>query len=416
MRTIFFSAAVMMLAASAAFAAEVPASKPASKTDFETLKKSAEKGDAQAQFDLGQCYFNGQGADRDLIQAFEWFAKSAGQGHVKAQYALALCYDKGYGTPKNTQKAFEWAQKAAKSGHANAQHYLAEYYENLAVNSRQDTAENRTMLNEWHKKAFVQYQKAAEQGEADAQFNLGLCLDFCLQGREKLTTQHAKAREWFTKAAEHYQTLADRGDAEAQYILYRLFAGGLGVKADMKKAVEWLKTSAEQEHVEAQITLAEHHATGYPHIAQNDEETAKWFTQAAEQGHVEARHALGLYYYRKKDDEKAVEWLTKAAESGHLEAQCVLAIHNATRNGDDMDAGTRDILDWYRGHIPYDFDWTHPTAEHGNRMAQYNLGRCYEEGVGVDKDLDQAMMWYRKAANQRLQKAVDKVKQFQKKK
>jgi TPR repeat protein len=32
--------------------------------------------------------------------------------------------------------------------------------------------------------------------------------------------------------------------------------------------------------------------------------------------------------------------------------------------------------------------------------AQYRLGRLYEEGRGVRKDLDEAARWYRKAADQ----------------
>ena len=39
-------------------------------------------------------------------------------------------------------------------------------------------------------------------------------------------------------------------------------------------------------------------------------------------------------------------------------------------------------------------------AQRGNPQAQYNLARMYEYGNGVEKDLDQAILWYRKAATQ----------------
>jgi TPR repeat protein len=32
--------------------------------------------------------------------------------------------------------------------------------------------------------------------------------------------------------------------------------------------------------------------------------------------------------------------------------------------------------------------------------AQYNLGHCYAEGLGVEQDYTQAVHWYRKAAEQ----------------
>ena len=40
-------------------------------------------------------------------------------------------------------------------------------------------------------------------------------------------------------------------------------------------------------------------------------------------------------------------------------------------------------------------------AAKGNDLnALYNMGRCYEEGIGVKPDLSKAMDWYKKAAAQ----------------
>lgn len=36
----------------------------------------------------------------------------------------------------------------------------------------------------------------------------------------------------------------------------------------------------------------------------------------------------------------------------------------------------------------------------GNATAQYNLGYCYYEGHGVEQSYDEAVKWYRKAAEQ----------------
>ena len=49
-------------------------------------------------------------------------------------------------------------------------------------------------------------------------------------------------------------------------------------------------------------------------------------------------------------------------------------------------------------------------AEQGDADAQCNLGQCYAEGVGVDKDPAEAVKWFRKAAEQR--DAVAKVKKW----
>ncbi|MGA0344321.1 MAG: tetratricopeptide repeat protein, partial [Arenicellales bacterium] len=40
-----------------------------------------------------------------------------------------------------------------------------------------------------------------------------------------------------------------------------------------------------------------------------------------------------------------------------------------------------------------------PNAHQGNRDAQYAMGVAYYEGNGVNRDLDEALAWFRKAAD-----------------
>ena len=55
-------------------------------------QQPAEKGDADAQFNMGQAYRLGRGVEMNLEIALEWFGKAARQGHVKASdnYGLVL--------------------------------------------------------------------------------------------------------------------------------------------------------------------------------------------------------------------------------------------------------------------------------------------------------------------------------------
>jgi hypothetical protein len=41
----------------------------------------------------------------------------------------------------------------------------------------------------------------------------------------------------------------------------------------------------------------------------------------------------------------------------------------------------------------------HPLAEQGNALAQNSLGVMYVEGKGVSQDYDEAIRWFRKAAD-----------------
>ncbi|GBC10321.1 hypothetical protein RclHR1_09520006 [Rhizophagus clarus] len=47
------------------------------------------------------------------------------------------------------------------------------------------------------------------------------------------------------------------------------------------------------------------------------------------------------------------------------------------------------------------FELYQKAANLGNIKAQFNLGKIYENGKGVEKDMDQAIFWYKKSADQR---------------
>ena len=51
-------------------------------------EKAAAQGDADAQYNLGVLYYNGEGVPRDISKAREWFEKAAAQGDESAKAAL----------------------------------------------------------------------------------------------------------------------------------------------------------------------------------------------------------------------------------------------------------------------------------------------------------------------------------------
>ena len=56
--------------------------------------------------------------------------------------------------------------------------------------------------------------------------------------------------------------------------------------------------------------------------------------------------------------------------------------------------------------------WTRRAAEHGDRDGQCNMAWFYEEGIGVDVDLEQAKQWYRLAAYQNHDLAIEKCQEL----
>jgi cell division septation protein DedD len=76
----------------------------------------AEKGNADAEFDLGQAYRLGRGVSVDLAQAQLWLEKAADAGHLDAQTTLGLLlFDSG-----NRSGAMRWLKKAAERGEPRA--------------------------------------------------------------------------------------------------------------------------------------------------------------------------------------------------------------------------------------------------------------------------------------------------------
>ena len=54
----------------------------------------------------------------------------------------------------------------------------------------------------------------------------------------------------------------------------------------------------------------------------------------------------------------------------------------------------------FQAALSSDFDEALKHANHGNSIAQSNLGVMYENGLGVAQDYIEAVNWYRKAAEQ----------------
>jgi hypothetical protein len=76
----------------------------------------AEKGDADAAFNLGQSYRLGRGVKVDLALAQSWLEKAARSGHLDAQTTLGLLlFDSG-----NRDSALQWLKKAAERGEPRA--------------------------------------------------------------------------------------------------------------------------------------------------------------------------------------------------------------------------------------------------------------------------------------------------------
>lgn len=78
------------------------------------LLQRAKKGDAEAQYNLGNCYYYGLGIEKNYDEAVKWFRQSAEQDYAPAQNDLGDCYQRGIGVEKDEAEAERWWQKASR--------------------------------------------------------------------------------------------------------------------------------------------------------------------------------------------------------------------------------------------------------------------------------------------------------------
>ncbi|HLM79044.1 MAG TPA: GAF domain-containing protein [Terriglobales bacterium] len=89
-----------------------------------SLRSLADRGDADAQWQMGVRYHNGEGVPRDDAQAMQWFMRAAEQGHVIAQATLGAYYWAGRGVPQDLSKAYFWSAIALAQGDENSKSRL----------------------------------------------------------------------------------------------------------------------------------------------------------------------------------------------------------------------------------------------------------------------------------------------------
>ena len=132
-RTICLTLAVLLGGSGTSWGADFNKGLAAAQSgDFATAlrewKPLAEQGHVDAQLNLGQMYYKGQGVSQDDKTAVTWFTLAAEQGHADAQLNLGRMYYKGQGVPQDEKTAGKWITLAAEQGHVSDQAILSTMY------------------------------------------------------------------------------------------------------------------------------------------------------------------------------------------------------------------------------------------------------------------------------------------------
>src|SRR5580698_1103715 len=117
----FLTGLVMCLGISGAASADTAAGLQALKNkDYATavreLKAGVDRGEADAQFNLGLMYARGLGVEKDIAEAWRLFQLAAAKGNAQAQFGLGVRSAEGWGVQQDFVAASHWYQLAADQG------------------------------------------------------------------------------------------------------------------------------------------------------------------------------------------------------------------------------------------------------------------------------------------------------------
>ncbi|MCH5224974.1 MAG: toll/interleukin-1 receptor domain-containing protein [Muribaculaceae bacterium] len=181
-----------------------------------------------------------------------------------------------------------------------------------------------------------------------------------------------------------------KGDTKAQFELGMRYLAGEGVDENLKNAVDWLKTAANNGLPEAQYTLGLLYQNGKG-VDKDINKSISWYKRAANQGNTEAQIKLGLIYYCGKegieeDKQKAVNWFTKAAMQDDSNAQYLLGNYFSDKENPEFN-------------IPTAMEWYSRSGAQDNEKALLSLGLLYFYGeTGIKKNQWKAFALIKKAS------------------
>ena len=298
------------------------------------LRGKAERGNAEAELQLGAHYlggmgFNGVRIEKETKEGIKWIRRAAGHTNAEAQFLLGVLLAGGTALAGNPEEAFSWVQKAAQQGHAEGQWVLSLMYRD-GFGART----NSELELEWLKKAVAQGLPDAEfrlagkyyRGDSvpqDQERALGLFrraaehgLGCFLYGQR----EYAGAEKWLRKAAE-------AGEPEAQEGLGQLYHNGQVVEQDYAAAAAWWLKAARQGSASAQYRLGIAYERGRG-VAQDYQQARDWYTKAARQGYADAQYKLAIMCHegrgRQRDLAECHMWLTLAAAGGEPDSRRLL--------------------------------------------------------------------------------------------
>ena len=356
------------------------------------LMNSAIQGNAEAQLKLGIWYSQ----KNDIIQAKNWMRKAAEQNNPNAQFNYAIMLE----LSKSCKEAILWYEKAANNNMPDAMFNLAMlYFEGKG------SARNLSAAKKWLQKAvdmgLDEKRKEMDHGEKLVEKQLNLVSTMIDENAPYADVEADSAYDMALseeldiqkEGIDNLKSLSLNGNGKADGYLAKCYLQGIGVDRNNQKAFEYTRRGAERNDIYSTCELGVYFAKG-EYVEKNNDEAIRLLEIAAQKDYSYACYLLGVIYGAKKDKEKEVKWYKKACSLRN-----VFAFYNLADIA--YNEGSTDVaFTLYRTaeQLINRGSCIDLTKDNGARF-QNIIGEYYYLGIPpVKKDIQMALMWYRKAA------------------
>lgn len=297
------------------------------------LQIAANKGDVDAQSQLGRYYYSGTGIQQDYKQAFKWLYKAAEAGNAEALFYVGRMLDKGLGVSKSPDYAAAAYTAAADKGYTRAEEAIIdsdlEFEAGKAYYFRADSSLD-------YKKAFSWMQKAADKGNDWAYEYLGTMY----QEGKGVTKSDAKAFAAYLKVAtnKEYDSVGKLRVGEMYYL-------GQGVAQDYTKAFEWFVKSAANQNAIAQARVGEMYYQGRGAT----KDYARAFEAYHKATHTLLGYARNSAVYGDEEDKKAYEKQSAIAHINYEDSYAKLSkVGSADYQKDSHLEIRAQVIEWFK--------------------------------------------------------------------
>ena len=411
------------------------------------IKKAASQKLSSAQYNYGIMLINGWGTEWNPFTAYENFLSAAESGMSQAQYVVGILHTDNLIIPRDWNKSYYWIKKSVDGGYEPAKEVLQELSSKVTPEFKDSVDHNKFVLT-------TTSTFKNDNDDSNIQPSVGLVfIDFDLQSdtlreitdgmlisdlkrlelnivKDSLIIKNDSSLIDFSdeQKINILRNLADYGSHEAQTILGRLYEQGNFVNKNKLIAAElyirgtildsprsafllWqlirekdfyniLNDAVQLGDPTAQFVWYGLQKLGYDNRL-TEKDAIDLLQKASAQNHIPAIIELGFNYYTGKyvdiDKQKGLEYWRLAEKFGSHEAELRLITSRIFDSNNNLTNEISSLEEF---------------ENNGSILAQFTLGYCYENGIGIKKSIPNAVKYYRNAAQRGNQYAYEQLKRL----